>query len=104
MLPFGTPHGFLPTSVPSFGVSNAQHFPQQHLMPLHNPQMAPIIPRPSDVQTIPIPIPGSTTMSEWSEHKTPEGKIYYYNRVKKISLWSKPDELKTADEVKYFTP
>lgn len=36
--------------------------------------------------------------SEWSEHKSPDGRTYYYNSVTKQSLWEKPDELKTLAE------
>ncbi|XP_049287554.1 pre-mRNA-processing factor 40 homolog A [Anopheles funestus] len=37
-------------------------------------------------------------VNEWSEHKTPEGRTYYYNSITKQSLWEKPDELKTPAE------
>lgn len=36
---------------------------------------------------------------EWTEHKAPDGRIYYYNLVTKQSLWEKPDELKSPSEV-----
>jgi hypothetical protein len=35
----------------------------------------------------------------WSEHKAPDGRIYYYNSETKQSSWQKPDELKTKAEV-----
>ncbi|XP_034827046.1 pre-mRNA-processing factor 40 homolog B [Maniola hyperantus] len=34
----------------------------------------------------------------WSEHKAPDGRIYYYNSITKQSLWEKPDDLKTSAE------
>lgn len=37
--------------------------------------------------------------SDWSEHKAPDGRVYYYNNVTKQSLWEKPDELKDAAEL-----
>lgn len=37
--------------------------------------------------------------SEWTEHKAPDGRVYYYNNVTKQSSWEKPDELKTPTEV-----
>ena len=37
--------------------------------------------------------------SQWSEHKAPDGRVYYYNNITKQSLWEKPDELKTTAEV-----
>ncbi|KAL0274675.1 UNVERIFIED_CONTAM: hypothetical protein PYX00_002747 [Menopon gallinae] len=35
----------------------------------------------------------------WTEHKSPDGRTYYYNTVTKHSLWEKPDELKTPTEL-----
>lgn len=37
--------------------------------------------------------------SDWTEHKAPDGRSYYYNSVTKQSSWEKPDELKTKTEV-----
>ncbi|KXJ74426.1 hypothetical protein RP20_CCG013718 [Aedes albopictus] len=37
-------------------------------------------------------------ISEWTEHKAPDGRVYYYNSVTKQSLWEKPDELKSPAE------
>ncbi|CAH0714326.1 unnamed protein product, partial [Brenthis ino] len=34
----------------------------------------------------------------WSEHKAPDGRIYYYNSITKQSLWEKPDDLKSPAE------
>ena len=34
----------------------------------------------------------------WSQHKTPDGRTYYYNKETKQSTWDKPDELKTEEE------
>lgn len=41
----------------------------------------------------------SEKKSDWTEHKAPDGRIYYYNTITKQSLWEKPDELKDAAEV-----
>merc|ERR1711973_703866 len=35
----------------------------------------------------------------WTEHQSPDGRVYYYNNLTKQSLWDKPDELKTAAEI-----
>lgn len=40
--------------------------------------------------------------AKWSEHKSPDGRIYYYNSITKQSSWEKPDELKTVIEVSFF--
>ncbi|XP_065211414.1 pre-mRNA-processing factor 40 homolog B isoform X2 [Planococcus citri] len=42
---------------------------------------------------------GIEKKSDWSEHKAPDGRIYYHNAVTKQSLWEKPDELKDAAEL-----
>lgn len=49
-----------------------------------------------------MPPPGfpPATNCEWSEHKAPDGRTYYYNNITKQSAWEKPDELKTNAEVR----
>lgn len=37
--------------------------------------------------------------SDWTEHKAPDGRTYYYNATTKQSLWEKPDELKSPSEL-----
>lgn len=41
---------------------------------------------------------GFSHSSDWSEHKAPDGRNYYYNNVTKQSSWDKPDDLKTPIE------
>lgn len=41
---------------------------------------------------------------EWTEHKSPDGRTYYYNSITKQSAWEKPDELKTSAEVSLLRP
>lgn len=41
----------------------------------------------------------SKANSLWTEHKSPDGRTYYYNTATKQSLWEKPDELKTPTEL-----
>jgi pre-mRNA-processing factor 40 len=36
----------------------------------------------------------------WTEHKTQDGRTYYYNHITKKSVWVKPDELKDENERK----
>lgn len=43
---------------------------------------------------------GQDKKTLWSEHKAPDGRIYYYNSISKESRWEKPDELKTSTEVR----
>uniref|UniRef100_A0A803TNE1 Pre-mRNA-processing factor 40 homolog A n=1 Tax=Anolis carolinensis TaxID=28377 RepID=A0A803TNE1_ANOCA len=35
----------------------------------------------------------------WSEHRAPDGRVYYYNSETKQSSWEKPDELKSKAEL-----
>lgn len=35
--------------------------------------------------------------SEWSEHKSPDGRFYYYNSKKSESVWEKPQTLKDLE-------
>lgn len=41
---------------------------------------------------------GAVPTAEWTEHKSPDGRTYYYNNITKQSSWDKPDELKTLAE------
>ena len=38
-------------------------------------------------------------VEDWTEHKSPDGRIYFYNTVTKQSVWEKPDALKTETEL-----
>ncbi|XP_054826217.1 pre-mRNA-processing factor 40 homolog A isoform X2 [Eublepharis macularius] len=40
----------------------------------------------------------SKQKSVWSEHKSPDGRTYFYNTETKQSTWEKPDDLKTPAE------
>ncbi|XP_020294211.1 pre-mRNA-processing factor 40 homolog A isoform X1 [Pseudomyrmex gracilis] len=68
-----------------------------------SPQIpAPGIPPPSPINsetTTAISVSAVEKKSDWSEHKAPDGRTYYYNSVTKQSLWEKPDELKTPSEL-----
>ena len=65
------------------------------------------IPPPMNFFSMPPPgFPGAVEMmpfgaptTEWTEHKSPDGRTYFYNNVTKQSSWEKPDELKTIAEV-----
>lgn len=43
--------------------------------------------------------PPANPSEQWTEHKAPDGRTYYYNSVTKQSSWQKPDPLKSASEV-----
>ncbi|XP_071602439.1 pre-mRNA-processing factor 40 homolog A isoform X5 [Heliangelus exortis] len=40
----------------------------------------------------------NSSKSTWTEHKSPDGRTYYYNTETKQSTWEKPDDLKTPAE------
>ena len=41
---------------------------------------------------------GAGAASEWVEHTTPQGRIYYYNSRTEASVWEKPESLMTPGE------
>ena len=50
-------------------------------------------------ENIPIPKFNSNLEIEWTEHKTADGRKFFYNHKSKESTWEKPDTLKTAEEL-----
>lgn len=36
----------------------------------------------------------------WQEHRTPDGRSYFYNTVTKVTQWTKPEELMDPAEVR----
>ncbi|VEN63886.1 unnamed protein product [Callosobruchus maculatus] len=84
------PIGGFPSIIPPFSVPppGFPNFP---------PGAAPPTSAPTSTPGVTPPISGAA--SEWSEHKAPDGRIYYYNSVTKQSSWQKPDALKTPAEL-----
>jgi hypothetical protein len=35
----------------------------------------------------------------WQEHRTPDGRVYYYNALTKVTQWTKPEDLMSPAEV-----
>uniref|UniRef100_A0A914BYC1 Uncharacterized protein n=1 Tax=Acrobeloides nanus TaxID=290746 RepID=A0A914BYC1_9BILA len=116
MLPFGGPPGFpllnnpqaglfsspmLFTSLPQVMVSTANatlltSTPGVNMLG-NRPMMVP----PNmltDIAGNSTPSTPGNEPSVWSEHKTQDNRVYYYNRITKQSSWTKPDELKTTEE------
>lgn len=60
------------------------------------------VPPPGFMATGPPPPiivdPLNPVACEWTAHKSPDGRTYYYNSVTKQSSWEKPDELKSTSE------
>ncbi|XP_060128105.1 pre-mRNA-processing factor 40 homolog B isoform X4 [Zootoca vivipara] len=42
---------------------------------------------------------GAPVKPSWTEHRAPDGRVYYYNSETKQSSWEKPDELKSKAEL-----
>ncbi|RZF34952.1 hypothetical protein LSTR_LSTR010044 [Laodelphax striatellus] len=92
-IPFGLPP-------PGFGFPPAGEPPPSADLPV-------VVPPPAALLSpgIPLSAPDDAATTEvekkcdWSEHKAPDGRTYYYNNVTKQSLWEKPDELKTPAEL-----
>nr|XP_028577246.1 pre-mRNA-processing factor 40 homolog B isoform X4 [Podarcis muralis] len=42
---------------------------------------------------------GAPAKPSWTEHRAPDGRVYYYNSETKQSSWEKPDELKSKAEL-----
>ncbi|XP_015597568.1 pre-mRNA-processing factor 40 homolog A isoform X2 [Cephus cinctus] len=62
------------------------------------PSIPPPAPTPSETGSI-TPTSSTEKKTDWSEHKAPDGRTYYYNSSTKQSLWEKPDDLKTPSEL-----
>lgn len=43
--------------------------------------------------------PNKVKKALWTEHKSPDGRTYYYNGETKQSTWTKPDEMKNKAEI-----
>uniref|UniRef100_A0A670KFG8 Pre-mRNA-processing factor 40 homolog A n=1 Tax=Podarcis muralis TaxID=64176 RepID=A0A670KFG8_PODMU len=51
-------------------------------------------------QSVPFsPPPLFPQKPSWTEHRAPDGRVYYYNSETKQSSWEKPDELKSKAEL-----
>lgn len=70
-------------------------------MPGFPPMMPPAfsVPPPGFVPSMSMVTGPAGSSGDWSEHKAPDNRIYYYNNVTKQSSWQKPDCLKTPAEV-----
>ncbi|XP_044850984.1 pre-mRNA-processing factor 40 homolog B isoform X4 [Mauremys mutica] len=96
MLMPGVPAGPVP-GVAAPGTDPIGAAPAQPAPTLLNPMVAPVqqslMSSGSPVQDAPCKKP------PWSEHRAPDGRVYYYNCSSKQSTWEKPDELKSKAEL-----
>ncbi|XP_039370668.1 pre-mRNA-processing factor 40 homolog B isoform X2 [Mauremys reevesii] len=99
MLMPGVPAGPVP-GVAAPGTDPIGAAPAQPAPTLLNPLVAPVqqslMSSGSPVRDAPCKKP------PWSEHRAPDGRVYYYNCSSKLSTWEKPDELKSKAEASSF--
>uniref|UniRef100_A0A672RGG7 Transcription elongation regulator 1 n=1 Tax=Sinocyclocheilus grahami TaxID=75366 RepID=A0A672RGG7_SINGR len=86
---------FPPLMVPPFRVPlPGMHIPlpgmAPPLVPMMHPQLA--------ITAAHASLRGALPLPEWSEYKTADGKMYYYNNRTLDSIWEKPAELKERDK------
>ncbi|XP_044764182.1 pre-mRNA-processing factor 40 homolog A isoform X2 [Coccinella septempunctata] len=88
-----------PAFVPPQTIGTPPLIPPVQIPPIGN--FAPIIPPfsvpPPGFGAFPAPAPNPS--DQWTEHKAPDGRTYYYNSVTKQSSWQKPDQLKSPAEL-----
>ncbi|XP_062434136.1 pre-mRNA-processing factor 40 homolog A isoform X2 [Rhea pennata] len=109
------PHGMMPQMMPPMGGPPMGQMPgmMQSVMPgMMMSHMSQAAMQPTVPTTHPVVCAAQQTTttnssvneehskqkSTWTEHKSPDGRTYYYNTETKQSTWEKPDDLKTPAE------
>uniref|UniRef100_A0A673UVX0 Pre-mRNA processing factor 40 homolog A n=1 Tax=Suricata suricatta TaxID=37032 RepID=A0A673UVX0_SURSU len=99
------PHGMMPQMMPPMGGLPKGQMPGMMSSVMPGMMMSHM----SQASMQPALLPGVNNMdvaagtasgakSMWTEHKSPDGRTYYYNTETKQSTWEKPDDLKTPAE------
>ncbi|XP_054166248.1 pre-mRNA-processing factor 40 homolog A-like [Oppia nitens] len=100
---------YQPLVIPTNGQNNAPPMPSLPTVPgmpfMAYPMMSapPLAPPTLVPQTMTTTTAPTTSASNWTEHKSPDGRTYYYNNTTKQSSWEKPEELKTESEKQLTT-
>lgn len=108
------PAGMIPNPVwPPAGIP-MPGAPVQPPVPIARPAATQALAKPAATQSLPVSSSVSVTSAPkvntsdvsvskkktpWSEHKAPDGRMYYYNTETKQSSWEKPADLKTTAEM-----
>lgn len=74
-------------------------------MPGMAPPLVPMMHHQLAITAAPAHLVGTLSLPEWSEYKTADGRIYYYNNRTLESTWEKPAELKErgkSDLISFF--
>ncbi|XP_062390029.1 pre-mRNA-processing factor 40 homolog A isoform X2 [Sardina pilchardus] len=106
MPPMGGPMGQMPGMMPPMmpGMMMPPRMPAASLQPTGPPGVSPVDSGASSASTT---TPSATANDSpqddqpkkvWTEHKSLDGKVYFYNTETKQSTWEKPDELKSPAE------
>ncbi|XP_053334231.1 transcription elongation regulator 1 [Clarias gariepinus] len=108
-LPPGLPHAvpqpaaaipaFPPVMVPPFRVPlPGMHIPLPGMLPSMGPPLVPMMHPQLAITAAPAALAGAHPLLEWSEYKTMDGRMYYYNNRTQESTWDQPAELKEKDK------
>ncbi|XP_040601290.1 pre-mRNA-processing factor 40 homolog A isoform X7 [Mesocricetus auratus] len=99
------PHGMMPQMMPPMGGPPMGQMPgmmssvMSGMMMSHMSQASMQPALPPGVNSMDVAAgAASGAKSMWTEHKSPDGRTYYYNTETKQSTWEKPDDLKTPAE------
>ncbi|XP_049995952.1 pre-mRNA-processing factor 40 homolog A isoform X7 [Alexandromys fortis] len=99
------PHGMMPQMMPPMGGPPMGQMPgmmssvMSGMMMSHMSQASMQPALPPGVNSMDVTAgAASGAKSMWTEHKSPDGRTYYYNTETKQSTWEKPDDLKTPAE------
>uniref|UniRef100_A0A673M0A1 Transcription elongation regulator 1 n=1 Tax=Sinocyclocheilus rhinocerous TaxID=307959 RepID=A0A673M0A1_9TELE len=86
---------FPPLMVPPFRVPlPGMHIPLPGVLPGMAPPLVPMMHPQLAITAAHASLRGALPLPEWSEYKTADGKMYYYNNRTLESIWEKPAELK----------
>ncbi|XP_051955777.1 transcription elongation regulator 1-like [Xyrauchen texanus] len=91
--------GFPSVMVPPFRVPlPGMHIPLPGMLPGMVPPLVPMMHPQLTIAASPASLARAFPLPEWTEYKTADGKIYYYNNRTLESTWDKPAELKERDK------
>ncbi|XP_034405345.1 transcription elongation regulator 1-like isoform X8 [Cyclopterus lumpus] len=89
--PTSTLPAFPPVMVPPFRVPlPGMHIPLPGMLPGMGPPLVSMMHPQLALSAAPVSMAGSLHLPEWSEYKTADGKMYYYNNRTLESTWEKP--------------
>lgn len=105
MDPTQMPPGHIPPFVPPFNANISpfgMHAPPHFNTPWNNPQWQSHAPPNDPVKMFDKMIDSKVLASanEWTEHRAPDGRLYYFSSARGESIWERPQALKELDEAR----